>query len=52
MLVALNDAAVEAARVAPSVFVAVGPCTPRNGIVTVNGRPVSGFELIGPSNGG
>src|ERR671938_1993702 len=29
-----------------------GPRTPRNGIVTVNGTPSSGFDVIGPSNGG
>ena len=28
------------------------PRTPRNGIVTLNGTPVSGFEVIGPSTGG
>src|SRR4029077_16081970 len=27
-------------------------CTPRNGIVTLCCSPVSGFEVIGPSNGG
>ena len=47
--VVLSVAPVEAARVAPSVFVALGPCTPRNGMVTVYAMPVSGFELIGPS---
>src|SRR4029453_4341427 len=30
----------------------VGPVKPRNGIVTVNGIPVSGLEKIAPSNGG
>ncbi len=29
-----------------------GPRTPKNGIVTVNSSPVSGFDRIGPSNGG
>src|SRR5687767_12267434 len=28
------------------------PRIPKNGIVTVNGIPVSGFEVICPSNGG
>ena len=28
------------------------PLTPRNGIVTVYGTPVSGFDVIWPSNGG
>src|SRR5918995_5409330 len=35
--------------------VAAGPSTPRtprNGMVTVNGSPVSGLEVMGPSNGG
>ena len=44
----------DAARsLAPSeVGVVARPRTPMNGIVTVKGSPVSGFEKIGPSNGG
>jgi hypothetical protein len=38
---------------APSDVVPVGrPRTPKNGMVTLNGSPVSGFDVIGPSNGG
>src|SRR5439155_22094706 len=39
----------------PSAATSVGPSarrTPRNGIVTVKGMPVSGFDVIGPSKGG
>src|SRR5215218_6016850 len=54
-VVALVDTAVVAAtRLSPSA-VAAGPSTPftpRNGIVTVYSSPVSGFEVIFPSNGG
>ncbi len=44
----------DAARsLAPSeVGVVASPRTPMNGIVTVNCSPVSGWEKIGPSNGG
>ena len=41
--------------VPPSAATSVGPSdrrTPRNGIVTVKGMPVSGFDVIGPSKGG
>src|SRR5947199_6744340 len=31
---------------------AADPLTPRNGIVTLKASPVSGLEVIGPSNGG
>src|SRR6187397_1279166 len=41
-----------AARSATASALVVGPLTPRNGIVTSNGVPSSGFERIGPSNGG
>src|SRR5882762_2239393 len=37
---------------APSVDPVAGPFTPRNGIATLKGMPSSGFEVIGPSNGG
>src|SRR6185312_10172166 len=38
---------------APSeLAVAAGPRTPKNGMVTLNCSPVSGFPVIGPSNGG
>src|ERR1700716_4154074 len=32
--------------------VLAGPFTPRNGIVTLKGTPLSGLDVIGPSNGG
>src|SRR5262249_9584005 len=41
--------------VAPSSATIADPLVlraPRNGMVTVNGSPVSGFDVIGPSNGG
>ena len=44
--------AVSAARSATASGLVGGPKMPRNGMVTVNGIPVSGFERIGPSNGG
>src|SRR5882757_7918516 len=41
------------ASAAPSeVETLTGPFTPKNGMVTVNGSPVSGFDVISPSNGG
>src|SRR5687767_2368009 len=43
---------VSAARRATASALVVGPRTPRNGIVTSNGVPLSGFDRIGPSNGG
>src|SRR5262245_25177516 len=47
------DVASRIARNEPSLpAVLAGPATPRNGIVTLNCSPVSGFDVIGPSNGG
>jgi hypothetical protein len=41
------------ARLLPSEFaVFARPLTPKNGMVTLYCSPVSGFEVIGPSNGG
>src|SRR5512140_170986 len=45
----------ETAAVAPAAAVSVALAvrlTPRNGMVTVNGTPSSGLNVIGPSNGG
>src|SRR5438309_3462364 len=41
-----------ASSFAPSVDPVAGPFTPRNGIVTSKGVPLSGLAVIGPSNGG
>src|SRR5215467_16170326 len=61
----VNDAGARKPGLAMSAFVsvAVPPSaalhfalsaseTPRNGIVSLNGSPVSGLPVIGPSNGG
>ena len=52
-MVVLASVAVAAAfKVAPSPVDGDGPWAPRKGMVTVNFCPVSGFEVMGPSNGG
>ena len=49
----LATVAVAAAfKVAPSPVDGDGPWIPRNGMVTLNFCPVSGFDVMGPSNGG
>ena len=47
-VLAVSVAPVEVPRITASVLVA-GPCTPRNGMVTVYCKPLSGSELICPS---
>ena len=54
-IVVLPSVALVAAMSRSGSSVAAAPRTPRmprNGIVTANGSPVSGFDVIGPSNGG
>src|SRR5256885_2378953 len=50
MVMAWPSAARSLAR--SEVALVNGPLTPRRGIVTVNGTPSSGFDVIGPSKGG
>src|ERR1700739_23703 len=53
IVVLVRLAAVAAFNSAPSAeSPEAAPCTPKNGMVTVKGTPVSGLEVIGPSNGG
>ena len=52
-IVVLASVVVAAAfNTAPSPVEGEGPWIPRNGMVTLNFCPVSGFDVIGPSNGG
>jgi hypothetical protein len=52
LLTVVIDPSAARSRAPSDVGVEARPRTPMNGIVTVNGIPVSGLEKIGPSYGG